>query len=135
LNQLSPPGKRTNFAHVADRVGASASFLCALHCAALPFVLAVLPVLGLSFLANHRFERIFIGAASALALTVLSLAYPRHRNPLPLSLLLAGLLPLWLGGFLFDGQNTLGLHALLVSIGGCCLAFAHITNMRVRNAR
>ena len=28
--------------HVADRIGAGASFLCAIHCALLPFVLALL---------------------------------------------------------------------------------------------
>ena len=33
--------------HVADRVGATASFLCAIHCALLPFVLTLLPLLGL----------------------------------------------------------------------------------------
>ena len=67
-------------AHVADRVGATASFLCAVHCAALPFVIAILPALGLSFLADHRFERIFIACASALALAALIRGYRRHRD-------------------------------------------------------
>ena len=60
---------------LADRLGATASFLCAIHCAALPFVLAVLPLLGLSFLADHRFERGFVMFACALALTALGAAH------------------------------------------------------------
>lgn len=57
----------TDLARLADRVGATASLLCAVHCAVLPFVLAVLPALSLSFLADHRFERVFIACASGLA--------------------------------------------------------------------
>ncbi|HXD83673.1 MAG TPA: MerC domain-containing protein, partial [Rudaea sp.] len=58
LLEHSPPDRA--LAHAADRLGAAASLLCAVHCAALPFVLALLPALGLGFLANHGFERAFI---------------------------------------------------------------------------
>jgi hypothetical protein len=84
---------------VADRVGATASFLCALHCAALPFVLALLPALGLSFLADHSFERWFIAFATVLALTMMIRGYRRHGAPQALYLLLPGLVLLWLGGY------------------------------------
>src|SRR5689334_22229916 len=122
---------RHALAQTADRVGATASFLCAVHCAVLPFVLAVLPALGLGFLANHRFERIFIACASLLALTVLMYGYRRHHDARPLKLLLPGLASLWLGGFLVDGYSTISLHALLVAIGGSCVALAHLTNLRI----
>jgi hypothetical protein len=118
----------------ADRIGATASFLCALHCAALPFVLAVLPTLGLGFLADHVFERIFIACASALAITVLLSGYRRHHDRRPLTLLLPGLALLWIGGFVVDGHDTVGLHALLVVLGGSCLALAHLTNLRLQHA-
>jgi hypothetical protein len=125
---------RHAFAHVADRIGATASFLCALHCAALPFVLAILPALGLGFLADHLFERIFIACASGFALTVLLHGYRRHRDARALALLVPGLLLLWIGGFLFDGHTSIGLHAMLVAIGGSCVALAHITNLRLQHA-
>jgi len=118
----------------ADRIGATASFICALHCAALPFVLAVLPTLGLGFLADHLFERIFIACASALALTVLLHGYRRHHDPRALRLLIPGLLLLWTGGFLVDGHDTIGLHALLGVLGGSCVALAHLINLRLRHA-
>jgi len=119
--------------HVADRIGATASLICALHCAALPFVLAVLPALGLGFLADHLFERIFIACASALALTVLLHAYRRHRDAHALMLLAPGLVLLWIGGFIVDGHDTVGLHALLVVLGGSCVALAHLTNLRIQH--
>jgi hypothetical protein len=105
--------------------------LCAIHCAALPFVLAVLPTLGLNWLADHLFERLFILGASTLALTVLIRGFRRHRNPRPLRLLAPGLALLWLGGFVIDGHETIGLHALLVSLGGSCVALAHLANLRL----
>ena len=41
-----------------DVVGAGASFLCALHCAAMPVLLTTLPLAGLEILASHRLERV-----------------------------------------------------------------------------
>jgi hypothetical protein len=118
-------------AHIADRVGATASFLCAVHCAALPFVIAVLPALGLSFLADHRFERIFIAFASCLALAALIRGYRRHRVASALYLVLPGLALLWIGAWVFDADNSLALHATLVALGGCSVALAHVLNLRL----
>lgn len=121
-------------AHAADRIGATASFLCALHCAALPFVIAILPALGLSFLADHRFERIFIACASTLALAALIRGYRRHHDAIALYLAGAGLALLWIGAWVFDAERTLGLHATLVTIGGCTLALAHVINLRLTHS-
>jgi len=123
-----------SFAGVADRVGATASFLCALHCAALPFVFAVLPALGLGFLANHGFERWFIAFATTLALTMLIRGFLRHRVPYALALLLPALVLLWLGGFVFDFESSAGLHATLVALGGSGVAAAHLINLRLAHA-
>ncbi len=118
-------------AHIADRVGATASFLCAVHCAALPFVLAVLPALGLGFLADHKFERVFIACASGLALVALIRGYHRHHVASPLCIAVAGLILLWAGAWIFDAESSLALHATLVTIGGCSVAFAHMRNLRL----
>jgi len=82
----SEQASKSHWWHVADRVGATASFLCAIHCALLPFVLALLPFLGLEFLADHRFERDFVFFACTLALFALVGGYRRHQRPLPLML-------------------------------------------------
>ncbi len=113
---------------VADRVGASASFLCAIHCALLPFVLALLPFVGLEFLAGHRFERIFVSFAAALALFALVNGYRRHKVALPLMLALPGL-ALLLFGVTYAERYTLLVHSALVTCGGLLVAAAHFVNL------
>lgn len=115
----------------ADRLGATASFLCAVHCAVLPFVLAALPAFGLGFLADHGFERAFISCASLLALFTLIQGYRRHRVRYALALVLPGLLLLWIGGFVVDAHGTILWHATLVALGGSLVAAAHLTNLRL----
>ncbi|HEV2622093.1 MAG TPA: MerC domain-containing protein [Frateuria sp.] len=114
----------------ADRFGAVASFLCAIHCAALPFVLALLPLLGLQFLADIRFERAFVVFACVLALLTLVNGYRRHRRPVPLMLAFPGLWLLLLGVTVAE-QYQLALHATLVTCGGVLLASAHFVNLRI----
>jgi len=132
-NPQSTPeqNRRGALAHLADRIGAVASFLCALHCAALPFVLALLPALGLGFLADHGFERGFIVCASLLALVTLVYGYRRHHTRRALAFLLPALALLWIGGFVFDLHSVPVWHSLLVALGGSGVALAHLTNLRL----
>ena len=131
LTSAAPNHQHSTFAQAADRVGATASFLCALHCAALPFILALLPAMGLAFLADHAFEHWFIAFATVLAVTMLVRGYRRHRAPQALYLLGPGLLLLWLGGFVFELESFGLLHAALVFLGGSCVALAHVVNLRL----
>ena len=125
------PPNHAGLSHVADRLGATASLLCAIHCAALPFVLALLPALGLGFLANHGFERAFIVCASVLAVTMAAHGYRRHRVARVFALLVPGLLMLWIGGFVFDLSHATLWHSLFVVAGGTCVALAHVANLRL----
>ncbi|TBR38899.1 MULTISPECIES: MerC domain-containing protein [Dyella] len=129
-----PQVNKTRWWHAADRVGATASFLCALHCAALPFVLALLPLLGLEFLADHRFERGFVIFACVLALASLLGGYRRHRRTLPLRLAFPGL-ALLLIGVTFAERYSIGLHSALVTCGGLLVAAAHFINLRADGHR
>lgn len=114
---------------VADRIGAAASFLCAIHCALLPFVLALLPFVGLEFLADHRFERGFVMFASVLALVALIRGFRRHQRPLPLILAIPGLALLLLG-VTYAESYSIVLHSVMVTCGGLLLASAHFVNLR-----
>jgi hypothetical protein len=118
-------------ARLIDRIGAAAAFGCAIHCAALPFLLALLPALGLGFLADHRFEYAFILVASVIAVPALWHGYQHHRDRRPLWLLGLGLTLLWTGGFIVHQEIGSGLHAILVTCGGCLLALAHWGNLRI----
>jgi hypothetical protein len=50
-----------------DRLGASVSFLCAIHCAIVPFAATILPLVGFGFLADERIERTVLITSIALA--------------------------------------------------------------------
>lgn len=117
-------------ARLADRFGASASFLCAVHCALLPAVIAILPALGLGFLADHGFERGFVAFASVLALTTAMFGFRRHRRFRAFWFLVPGLILLVLG-VLVDADHTSARHAVMVSIGGTLVALAHLVNLRL----
>jgi hypothetical protein len=125
----SEQASKTRWWHVADRVGAVASFLCAIHCALLPFMLAALPLLGMEFLADHRFERGFVMFACVLALLVLVRGFRRHRWSRPLLLATPGLALLLLG-VTYAESYSIVLHSALVTCGGLLVAAAHFINLR-----
>lgn len=114
---------------IADRIGAVASFLCAIHCALLPFVLTLLPLLGLEFLADHRFERGFVFFACGLALVALIRGFRRHQGALPLMLAIPGLI-LLIVGVTWAESHSIVVHSVLVTCGGLMLAGAHFCNLR-----
>jgi hypothetical protein len=113
---------------LVDRVGATASFLCAVHCALLPFVLAALPLIGLEFLAGHAFERIFVTCAALLAAGSIYFGYRRHRHPHALFLTLPGIALLLFGVTVNLDVHVL-LHTVAVVCGGVLVASAHVTNL------
>jgi hypothetical protein len=119
---------RRRFAVVVDRAGATASLLCAVHCALLPFVLALLPLIGLEFLAGHTFERVFVACAAALASASILTAYRRHRRPHALILMLPGI-ALLLFGVAVNLDVHVVLHTVAVVCGGVLVASAHVTNL------
>jgi len=117
-------------ARLADRFGATASFVCAAHCAALPLVIAALPALGLGFLADHGIERGFVAFATVLALVSLVSGYRRHRRTRAFWFVVPGVL-LLVGGIAMDADGAPLAHALLVSLGGTLVAISHLTNLRL----
>ena len=128
---MNPPALYSfSLVRLADGLGATASFLCAIHCALLPFILVLLPSVGLTVLADHDIERIFIACASGLSLMTLVLGFQQHRRRRAFAFLLPGLALLWLGALLESGIG-LSWHAVFVSIGGTLLTTAHLSNLRL----
>ena len=130
LDADPPPSSRGRLVRLADRFGATASFLCAIHCAALPFVVAVLPALGLGFLADHEFEALFVLFACCLASTTILLGRRRHGDGRAAALLVPAV-GLLIVGVAVDFAAKPLLHAALVCLGGSLLALAHVVNLRL----
>ena len=47
-----------------DKAGATASLACAVHCALMPLVVTLLPLVGLGFLADERTEWALLGLSA-----------------------------------------------------------------------
>ena len=107
-----------------DFIGFSASLLCALHCAALPFFLSLIPLSGLKYLDNVWIEYIFILASFSIAGYSLIRGYFRHHHKLALLLVTAGFALVGTGHFLGHGWN----EVLLTSSGAVIVAVAHLLN-------
>lgn len=122
-----PPA--TQFHQIADRAGAFGSLLCALHCALLPFLLALLPGLGVGLLGSPAFEIGFTVAASLLGIGSLLVGWLRHRQTDALRILAFGLALLWLGAFVSAIHHHTLAHALSMAIGGGLVGAAHWRNL------
>ncbi|MGH8125538.1 MAG: MerC domain-containing protein [Rhodanobacteraceae bacterium] len=124
----APFTPRRPFATLVDRIGATASLLCAVHCVLLPFVLALLPLLGLEFLAGHTFERVFVACAAALASASILTGYRRHRKRQALFLMAPGIV-LLVFGVAINLDVHVVIHTVSVVSGGLLVASAHVTNL------
>lgn len=116
-----------------DRIGAVGSLACAVHCAAFPLLIAVIPTLGLSSWFGHSFEVAFVIFASLLGgFSVLS-GYRRHHALRALWLLVPGLLVLWAGVLYAPLHNALIAHAVVMTFGGVLVGLAHLANLRLNH--
>lgn len=119
----------------ADRVGFAASMLCAIHCAAMPLFLAILPTFGLGIGGWIDIDQAVVVFATLLAAGTLTIGWRRHRGFRAWGLLLPALALLWFAVFgpvhSHDGGWEAWLHAGMMVAGGLLLAGAHLTNMRL----
>ncbi len=136
-------------ARAADRVGALVGFLCALHCALLPFLLGVLPALGLGFLAGVELELTLLAVAGVVAAVAVVHALRRHRRRGVVAGLVAGFACLTAGVLVEDQHQAHGTpaaegshahpgeHSLLSTLlsiaGGLLLAVSHVRNSRAHH--
>ncbi|GAB1408236.1 MerC domain-containing protein [Thermomonas brevis] len=116
-----------------DRIGATGAFVCALHCALVPLLVALLPALGISLLLAPGFEFGFVLFASLFGLAVLAWSYRRHRTMRALALLVPGLLVLWVGVLYPPLHESVVPHAVAMTFGGTLVALAHLANLRLNH--
>ena len=117
-----------------DRLGATGSLLCAIHCALLPLVIALLPALGIAAWLGEGFERGFVLFATLLGLFTLVWGYRRHHVVRALGLLLPGLAILWFSVLYAPLHHALLPHAITMTLGGTLVGWAHLANLRLNHA-
>lgn len=113
---------------LADRIGLSAAWLCAIHCAIWPLALALLPALGIWGLAG--FEQGFVVFAAILGVTSLAVGYRRHRTFRAFWFLLPGLVLLFIATATHVHDHLM-LHAAMMTAGGLLVGVAHLVNLRL----
>ncbi len=113
-----------------DASGASASTLCAIHCALTPMLASLLPAMGLGFLAGERTEIALLSLSAVLGVTSLGLGFRSHRSIRALVVLAAGLC-LLSSGRIAEGWECEPIGMPLVVGGGLTVAASHLWNRRL----
>jgi hypothetical protein len=113
-----------------DWLGAAASLACAVHCAAAPLLIGLLPLVGLGFLASDQTEWALAGLSLAVGSLSLIPSYARkHRQWRPLLLFAFGAsLIIAMKLLVEDGSR---LEAPAMTLGALLIAFAHMINRRL----
>jgi len=110
-----------------DWVGFSASVLCAIHCAVLPFVLSLGPLAGLRFLTHPGIEPMVIIFSFVVASVSLGHGYRKHHsNKTPLVVVIFGFLLIGTGHFF----HYEWLETSLTVMGASLIAVAHLINWK-----
>ncbi|MEM7454864.1 MAG: MerC domain-containing protein [Planctomycetota bacterium] len=87
-----------------DWLGIVASIGCAIHCAAMPFVFAYLPALGLSFLADEAFHKWMALVCFLIALAAFVPGLLKHGNWWPAGIGTVGLAAITFAAFGLAGE-------------------------------
>jgi hypothetical protein len=109
-----------------DKIGISASVLCAIHCAAVPFVITLLPLWGLDFIANEWFEIGMICLSLLLGIWSLGKSIKSHHHVSPILMLILGFLSIAIGHF----YGIPVIESILIPLGGLIIAAAHLLNLK-----
>ena len=99
-----PPEQATKETGTSDLLGIIASIGCAIHCAAMPFVIAYLPALGLSFLADEAFHKWMALVCFLIAIAAFVPGIRKHGNWMPVSIAAFGLVFITFAAFGLAGE-------------------------------
>ncbi len=97
--------KSENIRTAIDKVGVYASLLCAVHCIAMPMLLTILPLLGLSVLLDSTLEKFFVLFFVVLAIFNTCWGYKDHKKNRVLFLSLFGSALLIIANFFFSHSH------------------------------
>lgn len=122
-------GKREGRNGLLERAALGASFICLVHCLALPIAIAALPALGSLLPSDTNFHLGMLAFAVLASGYTLTSGQAQHGRSAPLLTGLFGLFGLVIGVLAFGGT---WLETAFTVAGALLLAAAHIANLRLR---
>lgn len=133
-----------NIALNLDLIGFSASTICAIHCALMPILFLILPLIGLGFATNSLFEYSFILISLIIGTFTFKHGYLNHHKRLyPLGIFISGLTLVIVSHFLIDGHSphteaetlkenfTDNFFWILAPVGALMIAVSHFINRKL----
>ena len=114
-----------------DNLGIFASMLCLVHCLAMPFIIALLPFMGLQFLESHESHMWLGGLIIAFALAAIVPGYLKHRKVAILLGMLTGIGLVLSGSFLSHVMHTHEHELWILITGNLMLVATHLFNKRL----
>jgi hypothetical protein len=110
-----------------DFAGVIASFICAIHCMAVPLILSLGVANSEHWIHNHTFDVLVIILGVIIASVSLISDYKKHNSLKPLSLIVIGFSFLGLG---LKFEHSI-YHMIWSVIGSGFVITAHITNWKL----
>ena len=110
-----------------NAAGGAASLLCAIHCALMPLLVTLLPVIGLGFLATEPVEWALVAMSCALGVSSLRLGFREHGKRRALMILAIGLALLVLGR-VSEARDWGAWGVPVLVVGGGVVALSHVIN-------
>lgn len=112
-----------------DYTGATISWVCAIHCLLMPFVIMLLPLVGLSFLADEKTEWIIIGISVIVGLISLLPSYfSLHKQLRVLMIFIAGIGLITFSQLTFE--ESIWKYPFVI-LGAVFITLAHLINRRL----
>jgi MerC mercury resistance protein len=107
-----------------DTAGFIASFICAVHCAFMPLLLAALPLAGISFLDSPLFDAIMVSISFGIASIALLRGYlSYHRKLGAIAVVLLGF-----GLIAYGHFSDTNYSFLFEAFGALTVAASHVVN-------
>lgn len=110
-----------------DFAGVLASFICAIHCIAVPLILSLGVVNSGHWVHNHTFDIVVIVIGVIIASLSLLSDYKKHQSYFPILCIVIGFSFLAVG---LKFEHSI-YHMIWSVVGSCFVMTAHITNWKL----
>lgn len=129
-----------------DKIGLAASLVCAIHCALLPLIIGILPLIGMGFMAHGLFDWIMVGIAAAVGFISIMKGHQTHKKHTPACFFVPGIFIILASLFVFSHfgecdtcvghhhNDAFPFHSILMAFGGILIAVSHFINMKLCKA-